>query len=423
VSGVAHLKREEGFELMGVITLFLVAVALASVSIWARLDGHWYAFVFLGLLALLLGVTIAVTVVPRLLRRLRSEVWESLLFFRITLRGAFFLILLLLIGAATVNTGNNLLVLILSLLIASILVSGMVSNLVLSGLKVSLNLPESIFAGQRAILFLTLSNLKARLPSFALRLRSVSLSARHQDGARTDFYDRVGQFPYVQAGDSLMIRVECSFRRRGLYPLSGFEVRTDFPFGFFTRGRRLGAEGGITVYPAQRQLKELFQAYPFLQGADRRQRKGTGIGLYNIRDYHPGDDARRVHWKATGKLSRLMVKEFIREEDSPFEVAFSTRLPGQDNSLLDSFETAVAYIASLVRYYWQEEVSFSFRSEGFQSSLVHPEDLQRVMEFLAAVEPAEVGLSPANCSERAVLFWPGELPGEGRLRVVNYLTL
>ena len=49
---------------------------------------------------------------------------------------------------AALNTGNNLLFLILASLIASILMSGILSSITLAGVELRLQLPEHIFAGQ-----------------------------------------------------------------------------------------------------------------------------------------------------------------------------------------------------------------------------------------------------------------------------------
>lgn len=40
------------------------------------------------------------------------------------------------------------------------------------------------------------------------------------------------------------------------------------------------------------------------------KRKGIGVNILGIREYLPGDDYRRIDWKATARTSKLMVKEF-----------------------------------------------------------------------------------------------------------------
>ena len=55
---------------------------------------------------------------------------------------------ILIVALPALNTGNNLLFLILASLIAVILMSGVLSSITLSGVAMRLELPEHIFAGQ-----------------------------------------------------------------------------------------------------------------------------------------------------------------------------------------------------------------------------------------------------------------------------------
>lgn len=298
--------------------LLLSALGFALISTIARKNGLFFVAVFSSGTALIAAIVVCFTLVPKLAQRVRSDYWHSFRLFRVTPRGLFFVFLLLLIAMATFNTGNNLLILILSFLLAALIVSGMISNLALYGLNIRLDLPKTIHAGQTALFLLTLDNMKKLAPSFALTLKGVRLS--ESDHADTTFFSQETRIPYVAAGQSFTARVECEFQKRGVYPIEGFEVTTKFPFGFFLRGRRVSAEGKITVYPALMEIGGLLRKYPKLQGPEFRNQKGQGTGLYNIRDYQKGDDARFVHWKSTAKLTRLMVKEFMQEREDFLDI-------------------------------------------------------------------------------------------------------
>lgn len=404
--------------------LFLAsALLLAFLSTLARNAGQHSAALFLALFSLLLALLIAVTLLPRLLQRVQLDFLDRIRFFRITRRGAFFVLLVAIIAFSTINTGNNLLILVLSLLLASLLVSGMIANLVLYGLKISLNLPESIHAGQKALLFVTLHNLKKRFPSFALQLRG------HRQGPgdpeATDFFSRESHFPYVRAGRSVTLKLSFQFRKRGIYPVGGFEVRTSFPFGFFTRGRLLPAEGNIRVYPELVDLKPLFLAHPYLQGPEEKNRRGLGTSLYNIRDYQRGDDARFVHWKSTAKLGRLMVKDSSQEEETPLRVVLSTHLPQETPQVRQQFEWAVSCVTSLASYYWRRRQSFSFSSGEFQISVNgEREHYEALMDYLAYVGPSqEEKVQVEKIPTPAVLFAAGPPRTGGRILEIDYLNL
>ena len=50
------------------------------------------------------------------------------------------------------------------------------------------------------------------------------------------------------------------------------------------------------------------------EGAATPQR-GHGAEILDIRDHRPGDDARRIDWKATARLDRPMVRDHARDEE------------------------------------------------------------------------------------------------------------
>ena len=403
------------------VGLLAAALGIAIMGIVSRSRGRGALAVLLSVAALGIAAGVTVLFVPRLARRLSFEYWGSMRLFRVTGRGALFLFLLVLIAASTLNTGNNLLVLVLSFLMAALLVSGMVSNLVLHGLRITLSLPDTIHAGQKAVSLLTLHNEKKYLPSFALCLRGKGEAPEEA----TDFFSQEKHFPFLQAGSSHRVRLESTFHRRGVYPVSGFEVRTKFPFGFFFRGREVPADGKITVFPVIMDIRGLLWRFPYLQGPEIYNHRGSGTGLYNFRDYQRGDDSRHIHWKSTAKLSRLMVKEFIEERDDAFQVVFSTHLPGKDLQALQAFERALSLVASLVVYYRDRRIPFSFYSGEFEITFDGRwEQYESLMEYLAWVQPSDrLLIDSGKVGKAAVVFSAGSTPSVGNGPLIDYLTV
>jgi len=341
-----------------------------------------------------------------------------------TRRGAFFVFLVVLIAGSTSVVSNNLLILVLSFLLAALLVSGLVSNIVLYGLKVTLSLPEAIHADQKARVFLTLRNLKRWIPSFALTLRGVG-KERDLEASGKEFLGRETLFPFVPAGESKTLKLDCEFQRRGSYAIEGFEIQTRFPFGFFTRVRRVAAEGKITVYPALVPLDRLLGLYPFLRGQESQYRRGDGMTIYNIRDYQRGDDARFIHWKSSGKLSRLLVREFVEEQDIWIHLLFSTHLPDQTEGLLEQFEKGVSCVTSMACLYRKCRRPFTFDSGEFHVSVdVKGGNFELLMSYLAEVQPASNMLLDLEAAQNAsILFAAGKDVRFRRLLGVDYLQL
>lgn len=423
MSLVGWLKAQNVKDFFWSSLCLATALVLALLSALARRDGFLHAAAFLATVSLILAVVVCLTLVPKLLQRVKTDYLERFRFFRFTRRGGFFILIVLVIGFSSFNTGNNLLILVLSFLLASLIVSGLVSNLVLHGLKISLNVPEEIHAGQTAVFFLTLHNMKKLVPSFALRLKGNRRGAEGQ--GRTDFFLQEKKFPYVRAAASLRLNLNCRFEQRGIYRLDGFQVTTTFPFGFISRGRKLEANGSIVIYPELVDLGPLFARYPFLTGYREKNRKGLGAALYNVRGYCSGDEARYVHWKATAKLQRLMVKDFARDEENPLNLIFSTYLPDCSRPSLAQFEKGVSYVATLVKHYEALGRHFGFYSGEYEVRINgRRENFESVMEYLAQVRPSPQPLiKGCRFTSPSVLFSAGESVSLEGVHRVNYLAI
>ena len=90
--------------------------------------------------------------------------------YRITAGGLLFFAALLLVGFTSFLTGNNLLFLVFSSLLAILLVSGFVSRLMLSGLELELLVPEHVWARTPSPARIRLKHQKRLTPSFSLEL-------------------------------------------------------------------------------------------------------------------------------------------------------------------------------------------------------------------------------------------------------------
>ena len=401
-------------------TLFLISVLfLAILSPMARGNSQIYAAAFLAVVSLILAFVVCVTLVPKLLARVRLEFLNNLRFFRFTQRGTLFVLLIFVISFATLNTGNNLLILVLSFLLASMVVSGIVANLVLYGLKISLTVPDAIHAGQKTVFLVTLHNLKKLFPSFALKLKGEP----DNSSGGTDFFLKEKIFPYVKAREKVKLSLYCEFGRRGVYSVEGFEVRTTFPFGFFWRGRSLDARGNIVVYPELRDVGHLFLLQAELQGQEGRNRRGWGNELYNIRNYQSGDNARFVHWKSTAKRNRLMIKDFAQEQETPLTVVFSAYLPDDSAPHLEQFEKAVSYVASLAHDCKMKGHDFRFVSGEFTVTVNgQNREYTALMEYLARVQPADrVDFDPEALPVPCVLFSAGNAVAVVGVPRIDYL--
>ncbi len=146
------------------------ALIVALFSAAAAQQGRIVLAATTTVIALGLAGWVAVTIVPRLAKRtsLRWIVYQ--VDYKLTREGIIYLAAVFILVLAAVNTGNNMLFMILACALAGILISGVLSRAVLTGVDLHFDLPEHIFAGQPVLAEVELQNEKQMLPSFSLRV-------------------------------------------------------------------------------------------------------------------------------------------------------------------------------------------------------------------------------------------------------------
>lgn len=390
----------------GVRAFFLSMVALSGALLLALYSsaaaelGQIVLASTTALAALAISGWVAVTLVPTLARRTPLRWIGYRIQYKISREGWIYFGGLLLVALAALNTGNNLLFLILACLIALILMSGILSSISLSGLEMRLLLTDHIFAGQSVRAFVELENQKLTLPSFSLRVEAV----REKGAAPSAILEKPVYFPYLPKQERLQQSVPLTFQRRGIYRQDAFRIVTRFPFGFLQKSRRMDLKAEAIVYPSVQPTAEYMELLPVLQGALESVTKGRGQDLYALRDYVHTDSARLVHWKATARSGSLMVREFTREEDSRVMLVLDPHSASVEPSAANSsstqtpinvvnerFERAVALCANIAWHFYQANSMLQFHSVGFDVPLAPAErNIFAILGHLAAVQPLPI---------------------------------
>src|SRR5882724_190515 len=149
------------------VILVIVALMAAIGSAWLSRGSYLLSATLAGF-ALLLSLIISVTVVPKLARRARFELFSWKVLGQITVSGCFYLTITTIVGLAAVNSANNLLYMIFSILVGLLFASSMISRTSLRDLVVKLRLPDNIYAGDPILVSVSLENQKPWLPSFSV---------------------------------------------------------------------------------------------------------------------------------------------------------------------------------------------------------------------------------------------------------------
>ncbi|MBI2678621.1 MAG: DUF58 domain-containing protein [Candidatus Koribacter versatilis] len=405
---------------------FFVALAGLSFAFMAavfstifREQGHLWVSALLASSALLMAGFVGLTVVPYLFRRVVVSRVRDAFDYDVTREGVFYLGIILVIAVAALNTGNNLLFIVVSAMLAAVLVSGVASASVLRGLDLDLALPLHVFAQRKVMARFTLHNLRRFFPSFSIvltgkrakrgerrlrwrksvfafppkrpperqwmRVPDVSLYAESLRPEEPQIFDDAVYFPYIPGGGSLAADVELMFPKRGEYQQDELGVRTRFPFSFLEKTRRIAMREKIVVYPRVDQTDELFEVLPMIRGEFEAFVRGRGNDLYRIREYLPEDSARHVDWKATAKSMSLKVREFTREDERKLRIIFDN--PAAGSVPAEAYESAVELAASLSWHFAGQETELTFVAPGYSGA----PDVYEFLHYLALVQPAQPG--------------------------------
>jgi len=301
---------------------------------------------------------------------------------KLTRMGKWYIALVLVTGAIAINTGNNLLYLVLATLLSLIIISGLMSEFTMKSIEIKRTLPKYIFKGSPFSLSLHIANKKKIIPSLCFRVYEL------QCKGLPDTHSYVVK---VGSGEEFTSKLANTFTERGLIELRGFKITTTFPFGFFLKSKKLPAPQSILVYPAMPAPKEknIINSRQSKRGLST-PRRGSGMELYNIRNYTQHDDARHIHWKSAARTGHLMVKEYEQESSKSLIVSFQNISTDGDSAL---FETKVDETAGMINYYLEEGWSVGLETLSGNIAEARGEThLHKILKFLALIKPAGKGI-------------------------------
>jgi uncharacterized protein (DUF58 family) len=373
--------------------LVLAGLACALVTVLARRADQSGLAGAAAILSLVIALLLTIFIVPPLARSARLEVANLDFPFEPTSGGGVFLVIIIVVGFAAWNTGNNLLFLVFSLLCSTLFVGWMAARTALRDLTVSARFPDHIFAGEAAPVIVTLRNNKRVLPSISILVEARGPTDDASTKKRRRHVKRLlAYFSYVPHRSAAEQRVEQLFPTRGHVLIDGFELSTRFPFGFFRRRRRLRARNvDIVVYPKPEVISDELHLLPMYAGRMPAMRRGAGHDLFSMRDYQPQDDLRHIDWKATARSRRLTVREFTSEDEKRITIVLDTRLPrvgGGD--FVERFERGVVQAASLLKHFVDERAEVRLvLGEDVGPFGSGTEQLYRCLRRLALVMPVD----------------------------------
>lgn len=235
---------------------------------------------------------------------------------KLTRAGGIYIGLTLLLGFAAVNTGNNLLYLIVAALLAFMATTGVIGKRNIERVTLEVEPPEEVYAGVDTLLRIRLTNQRRWLPGFLLH-------------AEVD-ENRV-LVPFLPCGSATVTTLLLRFPQRGRQQLATIRIASHFPVAFFRRARALRLDREVIVFPALRPLPGLVSDTASVRSGFTRHdsRRGAHGEIGRITDYTGSEPLKRIHWKLSARHDELKVTE--REDLASAPVTIDPQqLPGRD---------------------------------------------------------------------------------------------
>jgi uncharacterized protein (DUF58 family) len=331
------------------------------------------------------------------------------------------------IGTAAYNSSSNILFITLSLLLACLILSGVLSWLNLRGVRWRLQLSPPLRAGHDAVVALDLRNGKRFLPTYGLWFEFGARPARPETEQRAEstvtakgaeVRAALAQADAAEARGRAVLagrleargegRVEWVVRpgHRGRYRVELVSVGSLFPFGFLRKDVGTGLMVETVVWPAP----VVYQRYAAgtarrVSGGERVPRSGTGGDLLALRRYAAGDSHRLIHWKASARTRTLLVRQFAAEQAEGY--ALWLRTDAELWPQPEQFELLISLVASLAEDLFRRgqlrEVAID---AGAPQPVRRVPDLERLLDRLAVLQPATpaVRIDPAATVARQNLM-------------------
>lgn len=267
----------------------------------------------------------------------------------LTQKGSAFCALTLGVGFVALNSGNNLIYLVLGMMLSLILSSGVLSSINLHRVRVKRNQELKGYAGEKILVELSLSNLKARWPSMGIGLEDPPVydqrkskqglfSSNLVQSQQVEIGKHDQQSMYIfrlKGGESESVRYQICIERRGEYLLEGARIYTRFPFGFFEKSIGLRLQQSLLIAPRvdaslsaklENELQYLSLQLPDLKEAHtqaQRESKQQAESLFSSKQsndyaasldvYQIGMPLKWVHWKSSAKRGELLIRQVLPE--------------------------------------------------------------------------------------------------------------
>ncbi|MCB9934750.1 MAG: DUF58 domain-containing protein [Planctomycetes bacterium] len=269
--------------------------------------------------------------------------------------GWYFLGAAVLLFAAGSYYGEASFILLSCIPLALVLVNGLAVWLNVRKIRFKRQLPRETHAGESVDVTMMVHN-AGLLPRFALELDDTSLPDLYRDES-TNLVMSVSP-GYVQKP-----RYTAVFGRRGVHVMQDVLVTSAFPFGLVRMTRKLEFRSEILVYPRPARLSQGFEQQLMRSARFFGESSVASRGqeeVYGVREYLPGQNVARIHWRTTARTGKPMILELEGRQDASFLLLLDTSPVGDPGTLRQRLESAIGLVAGLTWFLTMQGVLFRF---------------------------------------------------------------
>ena len=236
--------------------------------------------------------------------------------------------------------------------------------------------PEQLHDGERALVDISVASRR--------KVYRVAVEDRvHGLGSARFVADRIAD------GETMAGRYEVLCRPRGVYRVGPARVSLGDPLGFTESTSLFGSSGRLVVYPRVEDL----DGVPTGRGQDQTINTSRaafwhsgGEDFFTLREYHQGDDLRKVHWPSSARRDELMIKQLEMPWQSRAFIVLDPRVEPHTSS--ESFEQAVRGAASTLRHLSRSGYTPTlWAGQGNGTVVGNMEAYRKAMEDLATITP------------------------------------
>lgn len=307
---------------------------------------------------------------------------------QLTREGCGFIFLSFAVGVGAINTGNNLLYLILAMCCSFIALSGTLSEMTLKNIRIEAESQKELYAEDTYPLTLKIINTKKMVPSYSLHVELFP-DPRHSFDRDQAIY-----IFHILPGKAVEKSLMFTPLKRGKLQIKSCQLATSFPFGFFVKMKSVPIHVQATVFPPVRPIQLPSSSESSLEGEG--QSKQRGDELDSLREFRPGDAISSIHWKASARTGNLRVKEFSGSGHRSYTI-FLNILDSDSESFVapELIEMRVIESASLAYHLIRRGDEVKLKTHDFETGYGNSEShLAYIMKYLAFA-----GAEPLTCDK------------------------